>query len=581
MLVYKQLPEQGTGNGKDDRVFKRFTKGKYLGSSGLAKVYEFMSIDTKQVVTSKIIPKSLLSKARVHQKIRREIKIHRGLHHSNIVRFKEFLEDDQNLYVILEPCPNQSLKDLLRRRMRLVELEVRYYLIQILSALRYMHEHKVVHRNIHLGNIFLNDKMQTKIGNLSFAAKLEFDSERKRIVCGTPNCIAPEMLEGTGHSYEVDIWSLGVLLYTLLFGTQPFGTDSAQETYRRIKANAYSFPHQITVSADARDLISMILVSDPYERPSIGDMLGHPFLTKNSIPQFLPISTLVLPPSSIYMQQFDKNTADAELIATSRSVLQSRSEESLQRARRATPRDTRGLVWPQRTGSAGSSGSGSESHMERIATTSAYSRVTGGPTIWVKKWVDLSWKYGLGYKLSNGCPGAYFNDKTKIVGDRKGNMFQYEYRSSGENRARVVTHQISHFPKELEKKVGLLKNFRKKLMIGGTSGATVLPLVFVKKWLVTLHAMIFFISNKTVQLYFRDKTELMICSNIKQVVYIDRIGHTMVFPFASLMGSANSAMIKRLRYTKDILAALQRSREDYELASRSTNESLRDYDISE
>ena len=89
-----------------------------------------------------------------------------------------------------------------------------------------------VHRDLKLGNLFLNDKMEVKVGDFGLATKLDFDGERKRTICGTPNYIAPEVLEGkSGHSYEVDYWSLGVIIYTLIIGKPPFETTDVKATY--------------------------------------------------------------------------------------------------------------------------------------------------------------------------------------------------------------------------------------------------------------------------------------------------------------------------------------------------------------
>lgn len=86
--------------------------------------------------------------------------------------------------------------------------------------------------SLKLGNLFLNDKMEVKIGDFGLATKLEFEGDRKRTICGTPNYIAPEILEGkSGHSYEVDIWSLGVIIYTFLVGKPPFETSDVKTTY--------------------------------------------------------------------------------------------------------------------------------------------------------------------------------------------------------------------------------------------------------------------------------------------------------------------------------------------------------------
>ncbi len=100
-----------------------------------------------------------------------------------------------------------------------------------------------------MGNLFLTEKMQIKIGDFGLATKLDFEGEKKRTVCGTPNYIAPEILEGkNGHSYEVDIWSFGVILYTLIIGKPPFETSDVKTTYRRIRINAYNFPELVPIS---------------------------------------------------------------------------------------------------------------------------------------------------------------------------------------------------------------------------------------------------------------------------------------------------------------------------------------------
>lgn len=86
----------------------------------------------------------------------------------------------------------------------------------------------------------INEIMDLKLGDFGLATKLDFEGERKRTICGTPNYIAPEVLEGkNGHSYEVDIWSLGVIIYTLIIGKPPFETANVKSTYEKIKKNMY------------------------------------------------------------------------------------------------------------------------------------------------------------------------------------------------------------------------------------------------------------------------------------------------------------------------------------------------------
>ena len=131
--------------------------------------------------------------------------------------------------------------------------------------------------------------MEVKVGDFGLATKLDFENERKRTICGTPNYIAPEVLEGkSGHSYEVDYWSLGVIIYTLIIGKPPFETTDVKATYQRIKQNNYSFPEHVSISDEAKDLIQRILTKNPSSRPNLDEMLGHDFLSTHAIPKTLP-----------------------------------------------------------------------------------------------------------------------------------------------------------------------------------------------------------------------------------------------------------------------------------------------------
>ena len=313
-----------------------------------------------------------------------EIRIHRSLHHSNIVAFEHFFEDKQNVYILLEMCKNQTMNELLKRRKRLTELEIQCYLLQIISGTRYLHTHRVIHRDLKLGNLFLTDKMELKLADFGLATKLEFEGDRKRTICGTPNYIAPEILNGKeGHSYEVDIWSIGVILYTLLIGKPPFETSDVKSTYKRIKANLYTFPDHIKVSEESRDLVRKILNLDPTKRPSLDQILAHPFLAMKNIPKLMPASTLACPPSTAYIKEYSvavpiEERMRLENTVPIKSVPFSRIDN--------------------------------EKHQD-----SKKSLLKNGSDIWVTKWADYSSKYGLGYVMSNGCIGVYFNDSTKII----------------------------------------------------------------------------------------------------------------------------------------------------------------------
>lgn len=160
---------------------------------------------------------------------------------------------------------SKSMSELMKKRKRLSEPETRYYLLQIISCLQFLHENLVIHRDLKLGNLFIDCDMRIKVGDFGLATKMSHRDERRKTVCGTPNYIAPEILEGKdGHSFEVDIWSTGVIMYTLLIGKPPFESKDVKSTYKRILSNAYSFPDHTPICSNAKKLISQLLQVDYY-----------------------------------------------------------------------------------------------------------------------------------------------------------------------------------------------------------------------------------------------------------------------------------------------------------------------------
>eukprot|EP01017_Pseudomicrothorax_dubius_P045733 TRINITY_DN794_c0_g1_i1.p1 TRINITY_DN794_c0_g1~~TRINITY_DN794_c0_g1_i1.p1 ORF type:complete len:643 (-),score=160.85 TRINITY_DN794_c0_g1_i1:66-1994(-) len=584
---------------------KRYMRGKLLGKGGFAKCYEVNNLETKKTSAAKIIVKSSLTKSRARQKLISEIKIHRSLHNTNVVSFEHVFEDQENVYILLEMCTNQTLNELIKRRKRLTEIEVQCYLSQLINGLKYLHSNRVIHRDLKLGNLFLSDKMELKMGDFGLATKLEFDGEKKRTICGTPNYIAPEILEGkNGHSYEVDIWSLGVILYALLIGKPPFETPDVKTTYKKIRMNSYSFPEHVPISDAAKSLIQKILVLDPTQRPTLDEILEHPFLNNGgTIPKLLPLSTLACPPSASYIRQFQpqgntfkmapnpkrvgetqavdvKPGTSKPAIGTERVSLSKQGTMNMEGQYKGfgneevefNPGTTNNLQTkdfrPNTTGPQGAASPKMPSQMGTIQRQSQNSMgQTGKPSykseIYVTKWVDYSSKYGLGYLLSNGSTGVYFNDSTKIVLEPNGTYFEYIERRQTDKQDMVVSHTLNDYPKELQKKVTLIQHFKIYLEAENkeTAGQGDLenkgePLVFVKKWMKTKHAIMFRLSNKIVQVDFKDKTEIILSSESKTVTYVNKKGERSHYPLATALESTNQEMTKRLKYTKEILTQM-------------------------
>lgn len=298
-IEIKEIRRKPNGEG---HTVHRYLRGKVLGKGGFAKVYMLKSLDTNRSYAVKIVPKANLVKARARSKLQSEIRIHRTLKDKHICEYKHFFEDRNNCYLLLELCHNQSLNELLKKRKRLTEPEVKYFLFQLLESVRYLHGKNIIHRDLKLGNLFLDKNLRIKVGDLGLATKLNSPNEKRKTICGTPNYIAPEVIDSDndkrGHSFEVDIWSMGVILYTLLIGKPPYESKDVKSTYQRILANKYSFPTHIYISEHSRDLISSLLQLCPTKRPSLQQIASHPFFTHETckIPQSLPSCCIYIAP---------------------------------------------------------------------------------------------------------------------------------------------------------------------------------------------------------------------------------------------------------------------------------------------
>ena len=226
-----------------------------------------------------------------------EIKIQKSLHHNHIVAFEHIFSDNEYVYILLEICQNQTLHQILKRRKTLTEIEVQCYIIQLIKGLIYLHNQRIIHRNLKLSNLFLNDKMELKIGDFSFATKMAYDGEKKRTICGNPNYIAPEIIDGkSGYSYEVDIWAIGIIIYTLIIGKPPFESNNKEQIIENIKKVEFKIPEDVKISLLSEKLINKILVENPNKRPSLEEILMDDFFNQGvAIPKLMPSITLVIP----------------------------------------------------------------------------------------------------------------------------------------------------------------------------------------------------------------------------------------------------------------------------------------------
>ncbi|CAL1547050.1 unnamed protein product [Lymnaea stagnalis] len=579
------LNDPGTG--------KRYLRGRFLGKGGFAKCYELTDMDTKEIWAGKIVPKSLLVKQHQKDKMAQEISIHRSISHRHIVTFRSFFEDSENVYILLELCRRRSLMELHKRRKAVTEPEARYFIRQIVEACQYLHNNKVIHRDLKLGNLFIDDEMEIKIGDFGLATKLDYEGERKKTLCGTPNYIAPEVLGKKGHSFEVDVWSLGCILFTLLVGKPPFETSCLKDTYMRIKKNEYHVPSK--VSPAAKNLINRLLRSNPTDRPNMDQIMEDPFFSSGYLPPRLPTSCLTMVPRFDTLIKQPMESADMAVLASglSRKPLQNVNDGQT-RPYSADP--------TKRDGVGKQAGGGGEPDLDSRPDTgrksddeprdyylselcgqlSAVIAAKPGeklnpqldecedpaaiPIYWISKWVDYSDKYGLGYQLCDNSFGVLFNDSTRLILLTNGENIHYIERDGKEHY-----HTIRLFPESLGKKVTLLKYFRnymnEHLLKAGANmtprdSDEMIRLPFLRTWFRTRNAIVLHLSNGTLQInFFQDHTKIIVCPLMAAVTYIDekREFRTYRLNLIEKYGCSKD-LASRLRYARTMVERLLNSK---------------------
>ena len=333
----------------DGRPGERYHMGDYLGKGGFAICYQgqVKREEDEEWIAPRLfalkIVKAAMPQPKLADKVsadtllpiapllihgsnqfKTELQIHSKMHHPYIVEFHRAFTYSECTFVVLEYCRNGSLMDMVRKRGHLKEPEVRRYVIQICGAIKYMHFKNVLHRDLKMGNIFLDGEMNVKVGDFGLAALLlsnsEYSLNRRRTMCGTPNYIAPEVLAkgSKGHDHKVDIWSLGIIMYVawqgldtvarfianccrfaMLTGAPPFQSKTQEEIYRKVEARSYLWPSMETcpndISQNAKELVASMLV-EASERPEPDDIVSHPFFKSGLIPEMVsPLAKISVP----------------------------------------------------------------------------------------------------------------------------------------------------------------------------------------------------------------------------------------------------------------------------------------------
>lgn len=241
-----------------------------IGEGSFGKVYLALHKPTHRKVVIK-------TSAKNDPNIVREVFYHRQFTYPYITKLYEIIVTETKVWMVLEYCPGKELYDHLLKMKRIPIAECSELFAQIVGAVYYAHSLNCVHRDLKLENILLDKKGNAKLTDFGFTRECmqKFSLET---ICGTTVYMAPELTERKMYDgYKIDIWALGVILYTMICGTMPFDEEDEPKTKWRIINEDPEFNDEI-MSPESKDLVKKLLQKDPTKRPSVKEILLHSFL---------------------------------------------------------------------------------------------------------------------------------------------------------------------------------------------------------------------------------------------------------------------------------------------------------------
>uniref|UniRef100_A0A8C2WP18 MAP/microtubule affinity-regulating kinase 3 n=1 Tax=Cyclopterus lumpus TaxID=8103 RepID=A0A8C2WP18_CYCLU len=361
---------------------------KTIGKGNFAKVKLARHILTGKEVAIKIIDKTQLNPTSL-QKLFREVRIMKGLNHPNIVQLFEVIETDKTLYLIMEYASGGEVFDYLVSHGRMKEVEARAKFRQIVSAVHYCHTKNIVHRDLKAENLLLDADANIKIADFGFSNEFTLGNKLDTF-CGSPPYAAPELFQGKKYDGpEVDVWSLGVILYTLVSGSLPFDGQNLKELRERVLRGKYRVPFYM--STDCEGILRRFLVLNPTKRCTLDQVMKDKWINSgyeedDLKPHIEPVEDFSDPArievmvgmgftseeikDALLNQKYNEVTATYLLLGRKGDGSEARTASSLSLARvRPSPITNGTNKHSSATGSSSSSTSSSHSKTQRSAST--------------------------------------------------------------------------------------------------------------------------------------------------------------------------------------------------------------------
>lgn len=290
MYIYKQLSKE------DDRYLPPALRNQYevsrmlgIGACGEVKlVFGKWNCSPYAIKKITLAKQSQTNKINHVSKIKNEISILQSLSHPNIVAMKDIVETDEAVFIVLEYLEGGELSDYFLSVVPLTETQIKFLFYQILIAVKYLHDQGVTHRDLKPENVLLKYKRPNsilKITDFGLSKIIEDDETIMRTVCGTPYYVAPEILDRSVSKYDqqVDIWSIGVILFYMLSQELPFKSVDKNVQFKLITNGLYKMEsgRWTHVSDDAKNLVRRMLTVNPEQRIKIDEIFKHPWISED------------------------------------------------------------------------------------------------------------------------------------------------------------------------------------------------------------------------------------------------------------------------------------------------------------
>jgi serine/threonine protein kinase len=212
----------------------------------------------------KILRKSHLVRRRQIERTKTERKVLSVLNHPFIMRLYYAFQTAEKLYLVLDYCPGGELFFHLSRYRRFQEPVARFYAAELLLAIGHLHKHGIIYRDLKPENVLLDAYGHVKLGDFGLAKDgIRHPTQGAKSTCGTPEYMAPEVLNQTGHGFCVDYWGLGMILYEMMTGLPPWYTTDRSKLFRRLRSAPLIFPNEVQFSPHCKACIAGLLERDP------------------------------------------------------------------------------------------------------------------------------------------------------------------------------------------------------------------------------------------------------------------------------------------------------------------------------